>query len=145
MLQGSSLSDPAHEDIGYGRHRFTYTVTTAGVHWIESFVAAAGGVHATYYASHDLTQPIYRRQDQSIDFSGAGTEQAPFDWPSSPSQPMQSNSFSTRWHGFIRAQHDQTYTFTGKFDLLRGDVASDERIRLWIDNTVVIDLSLIHI
>jgi len=130
---------PNHQDLSNGRHVFDYTLTAAGVHSIQTFVAEAGGLHATYYATDELRQAVYVRADPNIDFSGAGRDAAPFDFPSTPSQPMDASVFSTRWHGFIRAQHAQTYTFISKFDRLNAEKATVERVRMWIDNALVID------
>ena len=41
-----------------GSDTFTYTVTTAGVHWIESFVAAAGGVHGAVLSQLEELSPV---------------------------------------------------------------------------------------
>ena len=106
---------------------------------IQAYVASAGGLHATYYASEHLQRALYLREDAAIDFSGTGWDGLPSDFPGSISRPIRTKVFSTRWHGFIRAQYDQTYTFISKFDRLRPDNPTFERVRMWIDNALVID------
>jgi hypothetical protein len=65
--------------------------------------------------------PVLTRTDATVDF----------DWNSgSPSSQVNSNSFSARWTGQVKAPVSGSYTFT---------VRSDDGVRLFINGTGVID------
>lgn len=81
----------------------------------------AYGLLGEYYDNADLTNLKLRRLDSTINVDwGTGT----------PDPAVDDESFSVRWTGKILSQFDETYTFY---------TTSDDGIRLWIDNTVVID------
>jgi hypothetical protein len=54
-----------------------------------------------------------------------------FNWgDGSPDPLIGADNFSCRWEGFIEPLHTETYTFYSR---------SDNGLRLWIDNQLVID------
>ena len=81
----------------------------------------SGGLSGEYFSNTSLSGiPALQRIDGSIDFDwGAG---GPFDGIS--------DNFSVRWSGFIVPQITGSYTF---------QVTGDDGIRLWVDETQLID------
>lgn len=79
------------------------------------------GVRGEYFNNADLSIPAFTRIDPEINF----------DWADgSPDSSMEPDTFSVRWSGKIRIDHDETYTFS---------TLTDEGVRLWIDGHLVID------
>eukprot|EP00960_Hanusia_phi_P070728 767378-Hanusia_phi.AAC.2 len=111
---------------------YEYNVTTSGVHALHSYLALSGGLRATYYQDTSLAVPLETREDSLIDFSSKARSNE--SWPFISGQ-----EFSVRWHGFIRPQFKEIYTFhvllaeTGQ----NSDVS--ERVKLWINNQLIID------
>ncbi|MEL6676190.1 MAG: PA14 domain-containing protein [Bacteroidota bacterium] len=84
-------------------------------------VGGGTGLTGTYYDNADLTGSSIQRNEAIIDFYwGSG----------SPHSSLQSNTFSAEWKGEIQAPFDGTYTFS---------TSSDDGVRLWINNTLIID------
>jgi type II secretory pathway pseudopilin PulG len=80
---------------------------------------------------HGLTAVYY----DNINFSGTTVTridpQINFDWGSgSPDAAIGANTFSVKWTGFVEAQYSEKYTFY---------TTSDERVRLTLNKTVVIE------
>ena len=90
-------------------------------------VYPAHGLVATYYNSDNFSNPISARIVPDVEFSsayGVGTVAS-----------LSANEFvSLRWAGFLQPLNSQTFTFFAAVS----DV--DERARLWIDNTLVVDM-----
>jgi hypothetical protein len=104
-----------------------FTRTLAGAYNVHISLIAWIGLSATYFASPSLAFPISSRTGAVIDFSA------------SDSQQLQGSlaigmPFSVRWAGFIRSSLAQIFT------IYAGVCAADERIRLWIDNNLVVDM-----
>ena len=79
------------------------------------------GLSATCYDNEDLTGKSITRVDPAIDF----------DWKkSSPDPAIQPDTFSARWIGRIQAEYSELCTFY---------VTSDQGVRLWVDDQLVID------
>jgi uncharacterized repeat protein (TIGR03806 family) len=79
------------------------------------------GLLGTYFDNNDLTSPVLQRVDDKIDF----------DWGSgSPAGAVDLNTYSVRWEGEIEAPFSENFTFLTN---------SDDGVRLWIDNTLIID------
>jgi hypothetical protein len=88
---------------------------------------AAHGLVATYYASDDLSIPMSSRIISNVDFSlGYGLQQI-------GSLPF-GEYVSIRWAGFLQPEIAQTYTLYAAVS----DI--DERARVWIDHTLVVDM-----
>jgi hypothetical protein len=88
---------------------------------IPPVINTGNGLQATYFNSINLTGSSISRIDEKIDF----------DWGlNSPLTGINSNSFSTRWTGFVQAEFSGPCTF---------HTVSDDGVRLWIDNVLVID------
>lgn len=83
------------------------------------------GLAAEYYDNQDFTNLKFRRIDASINFEWGmiGNSDAPV-----PS--MNANTYSVRWQGTVQPRYSETYTF---------NTFTDDGVRLWIDNKLVID------
>ncbi|EKX55501.1 hypothetical protein GUITHDRAFT_131684 [Guillardia theta CCMP2712] len=111
---------------------YEYNITTSGVHTLHSFLALSGGLRATYYSDSNLAVPYQTRRDSLIDFSSLTRSNAT--WPF-----LTESQFSARWHGFIRAQYKEQYTFYVQLAEAGERVDVSERVRLWINNQLIID------
>lgn len=83
------------------------------------------GLRAEYYDNQDFTNFKLTRTDPTINYTwgllgGSGA----------PAASMGGNTFSVRWSGQLEPRHSETYTFT---------TYSDDGIRLWINNQLVIE------
>lgn len=79
------------------------------------------GLRGEYFTNSDFSTPAFTRIDPEINF----------DWAhGSPDPSMEPDTFSVRWSGKIRIDHDETYTFS---------TLTDEGVRLWIDGHLVIN------
>ncbi|HLO89567.1 MAG TPA: glycoside hydrolase family 3 C-terminal domain-containing protein [Lentimicrobium sp.] len=83
---------------------------------------AQHGLQAEFFNNMGLTgQPVLSRIDQVIDF----------EWnDKSPTQGIGRDKYSIRWTGFITAPETREFTFY---------TASDDGVRLFIDNKLIID------
>ncbi len=86
-----------------------------------SVYLSPAGLRGEYFNNSDLSIPAFTRIDPEINF----------DWADgSPDPSMEPDTFSVRWTGKIRIDHDETYTFS---------TITDEGVRLWIDGRLVIN------
>ena len=102
----------------------TLTVTDAvGASAQASAIVSAtpSGLQGDYFDNMDLTNLVLTRTDATVDF----------DWGSgSPAPAVGANTFSVRWTGRILPAYTETYSLY---------TTSDDGIRLWIDDLLVID------
>lgn len=81
----------------------------------------SSGLQATYYKSKNLSGGIVNRVDSKIDFQ----------WKdAAPLKGFGADNFSTRWTGKIKVPNNGNYTF---------HTSSDDGVRVWINNKLVID------
>ena len=150
------------------RNPFSYIQTRAGSHTIltsevaygqydtvasaPTFATAAGtGLLATYYETPDFGNARNSYDCQmgrtcgnaispscgpclttNVDFSTTGLL--------GPYSLTADGSFSARWTGMIRAPYDAAATVTSTtFSAVVGSTSFDERIKLWVDNSLIID------
>jgi N-acetylneuraminic acid mutarotase len=91
-----------------------------------SFTIAAtppdtGGVRGEYYDNKDLTALKLTRTDPTINFSwGTG----------SPDPSVGADTFSARWTGSVKVDHNQAYTFY---------TTSNDGVRLWVNGQRIIN------
>lgn len=80
------------------------------------------GLKAEYYANINLSSaPALSKVEPTVNFNwGSG----------SPDWKIPSNNFSARWSGQARPRFSEAYTFS---------VVSDDGVRLWVDNKLLID------
>jgi ELWxxDGT repeat protein len=84
-------------------------------------VVVAHGLLGTYFGDPTLGAARLQRIDPQVDFNwGTG----------SPAANLPADNFSVRWTGEVEAPATATYTF---------HVRSDDGVRLWIDDRLVID------
>jgi alpha-D-xyloside xylohydrolase len=80
----------------------------------------SGGLTARYYEGHDLGSLVATQVDPQVDFNWTGT----------PAKGLGRDYFGARWTGSVLAQETGDYTFV---------TTSDDGVRLWIDDKLVID------
>jgi len=79
------------------------------------------GLQAEYFHGMDLTGPALTRTDPTIDFH----------WQrDAPDPSIDPETFSARWTGQLQPLFSETYTFF---------TTTDDGVRLWIDNQLLID------
>ncbi len=87
----------------------------------DSIEATGTGLQGEYFDQRGFVDRLATRVDPTIDF----------DWGvGAPIVGMGVDDFSVRWTGQIEPRFDETYTFT---------TSSDDGIRLWIDDQLIID------
>ena len=114
-------------DQNNGQYSVSYTsLTRSGDNTIFATLATPGGLSATYYDDPHMMLP------RKIQLSPIVSMYAAFG--RSPSAPLSTyDLFGARWGGFIKATQSGLYTFR---TVIGGD---DERVKLWIDNKVIVD------
>ena len=110
----------------------TYQLSSQMLTFVE------GGLHATFYDYPDLTIPKMTLQTGGIDFSSAACSRIECvvdDFYPSVSVKLfnDDDHVSGRWGGFLKVPYPQTFTFDAKL------LESDERVKIWIDNKLIID------
>ncbi|MEN7550989.1 glycoside hydrolase family 3 N-terminal domain-containing protein [Rapidithrix thailandica] len=79
------------------------------------------GLKAEYFANRHLKgEPTLTQVDPQVDFH----------WPGSPGEGMPEDQFSVRWTGYLKP----VTSFSGWIG-----VSSDDGVRLWVDDVLVID------
>lgn len=107
----------------------TATITITAVNdepVLQTVIGVSGiGLAATYYLNAwDLTGSTYRRIDSTVDFGNN------FSVPG-----MNEENFSARWTGKVKAPVTGDFVFS---------TVSDDGVRLWIDDVLVIDNWTLH-
>ncbi len=114
-----------------------YTQYQTGNHTVFSNLLVLGGVQATYYATPNITAPVSARAASQL----GGSSLSLVGWQSSsltaglPGACFAANSYSVRWVGYVSPTQDSTYTFQFR----RMHPVNADRMRLWIDNSLVVD------
>ena len=97
------------------------SVTTSAFYAVGDAAGAGDGLSAEYFDNGDLSGTTVRRTDQTVDFA----------WNyGSPDQLIDAETFSARWTGTVLARFSEAHVF---------HVTSDDGVRLWVDNQLVID------
>jgi hypothetical protein len=105
----------------------SFTLSNSGTAAITAALMNSGGLQATYFASDNFTTPLYCRREAVLDFSTGSTLK--------PISTLDLGlPFSVRWAGFVRPQFAQRYT------MYAGVSSADERIRVWIESSLVINM-----
>ncbi len=79
------------------------------------------GLKGTYFRSRDLTNPVFTRLDETINF----------DWGrGSPASNIPDHNFSARWVGYVQAPATGDYTFY---------TVTDDGVRLWVNDQLVVN------
>ena len=105
-----------------GRRGPTPAPSPSGLEALEPRTLLAGdGLSATYYDNADFTGTQVQRVDATVNFNfGSG----------SPDAGIGADSFSARWTGQVQTVEAGSYTFFTN---------SDEGVRLWVDDQLLID------
>ncbi|WP_375447784.1 PA14 domain-containing protein [uncultured Fibrella sp.] len=99
------------------------TIPAAAYRRVSTAVASNGtGLRADYFNNQNVAAPIvFTRTDATVDF----------DWGNgSPSSTINTDYFSVRWTGQVKAPVTGNYTFS---------TSTDDGVRLWINGRLVID------
>ena len=111
-----------------GRYNARYMPKRAVGTDVHVVNAINGGLWATYYNSDNFTEPYMSVLRETVDWTGATTASVPITGLTAD------NIYSVRWAGFVRpCRTDESYTF------FTGLQSNDERVRLWVDNLLIID------
>jgi hypothetical protein len=116
----------AHHNV----HSEYAVVTRAGSATLSVRLFSSFGIAATYFSDDNLYPSAAIRATvlSSIDFSASSAHAL-------PTSSMSSNSaYSIRWAGLLNPIFAQTYTLYGSRQ------AALERFKLWVDNTLLIDM-----
>jgi hypothetical protein len=99
-------------------------LTIAGASFPDSDAGTDGaeGLMAEYFDDIALSQLRIARADATIDYTGWGT--------AGPGYGMKGDTFSVRWTGRVVPRHSELYMFHTR---------SDDGVRLWIDEQLLID------
>jgi hypothetical protein len=111
---------------------------------LSSSYYSAQGVFATYYNVQPIgiadvggaTTPVKAVRENTVDWSGMTPTDRPYP------QSVTNGEFSVRWTGFVRNTLPVGYTYTFHATLhdatMLDNTNTDERVQLWIDNSLVI-------
>ncbi len=84
-------------------------------------LGTGAGLQGNYFDNIDFTAPKLTRTDSTINF----------DWGNgSPDPTIGPDTFSVRWTGYVQPRYSTAYTFS---------TSSDDGVRLWVNNVLVID------
>jgi hypothetical protein len=121
-----------------GRYAVMYTPAIKGDYTVSAGFAVAGALEATFYDDRSLSRAISVVAHTSVDLScaalpGSGFRNALLDYGwGANSNVTDYSSFAVRWQGFFKPTSSvTTFGVTVK--------ESDERFRLWIDNTLILN------
>jgi len=116
-------------DMGDGSHAASFTATRAGINYIWVSLAERGGLHATYYT--DRTDLSAKNETSRVSATAA-TLDLRF-----ANNRTRVNRYSAKWTGLLKSSISGTYTFFLGSDLTSS--ARTERVKLWVDNSLVIN------
>ncbi len=121
------LGGISHEAIAVGQVRASYVPKIEGEYSTSLCLVQGHGLFATYFSRIDFNNPVSAFKEPFIDFSVESGQQP-------PGSVGIDVSFSVRWSGFVMAQASQVYTLYAYISGI------DERLRLWVDTSLVVDL-----
>eukprot|EP00961_Rhodomonas_salina_P120430 1620791-Rhodomonas_salina.1 len=129
LFQSDQASDSAHIvfDANAREYVASFTQTRAGLSLVDVHLLERNGLQATFYSDSSLSAPVSAMHQDAIDFSARADALLPF-----ISLPARA-TWSARWSGFIDMPYAQAYTF------FLSVVSETDRVRLWVDNRIVID------
>lgn len=126
LITGASLGGPLNITASFGASSDTSSVTVDGSP--PSFVENGIGLFARYYsttsAAASPNDPYSILQNQRIDAN------VDFNWGAGNNPAGGANNFASRWTGQIRAATSGAYCIGTR---------SDDGVRLWINNTLIIN------
>ena len=123
---GPEIRTGSLDDTGTGQYTVSYTsLTRSGDNTIFATLATPGGLAATFYNEPAMQNPVKIQVDPIVSMYAA--------FGRSPAPLSTYDLFAARWEGFIRTTTSGMYTFR----TVIGE--DDERVKLWIDNKMIID------
>jgi hypothetical protein len=124
------------------RYQGMFTPTIKGDYQIHSSLAQAAGLDATFYDDQELTQVKHTRVDETLNFSVV-QDQVGFGYDGMPrsleNKLLDRLSFSVRWAGLLQVNDHTQDTTPQVFTFESGIAETDERVKLWVDNSLIID------
>ena len=114
-------------------------VTRAGSHTLHvSLVSCQHGLLATYYDNPDFNDGVDTRTESPSQRGSGGAQGTGDDtnstlWPGRLGKYLPGANFSVRWEGYVAMDTATEYTFIASV------TSSDERLRVWIDHTLLLD------
>jgi hypothetical protein len=125
-----------------GRYEVTYTPTVKGDYQVHASLAQGAGLDATYYDDMELAEPVSTWVEKTINFDVSDAQRGfGNDVPRGFGDLALSDkqSFSVRWAGLLQLFDHQADTDPSVFTFEAGIAETDERVKLWIDNSLIID------
>eukprot|EP00290_Baffinella_frigidus_P000367 CAMPEP_0180183136 /NCGR_PEP_ID=MMETSP0986-20121125/41047_1 /TAXON_ID=697907 /ORGANISM="non described non described, Strain CCMP2293" /LENGTH=821 /DNA_ID=CAMNT_0022136569 /DNA_START=159 /DNA_END=2622 /DNA_ORIENTATION=+ len=108
------------------------TTYAAGNSRLYAALLVRGGITATYYDNNDFTTPVkYAEGTTNLQYAQFQSTSARDNDNSVPTV----ESFSVRYAGFVAPTRDSTYQFKWN----RGIGTGTDRVKLWVDNSLIID------
>jgi hypothetical protein len=138
---GSAWHGSVSASVVPGTYNVAYMVTRAGLTRLSASLVAPGGLTATYYDSTATagfeSQPVMARMVEQASEGAAGGAVA-------RGGPLRAHSvtgsgYTVRWAGLFRPSSAQLYTFQTRSLNVSVDAPPTERMKVWIDNQLVID------
>ena len=113
-----------------GRYEVDYTTTIAGDYQVHVSAAQGHGLDATFYSDTDLLTPLRSDERESIDLDASLESFLGGD-----------SSFSVRWAGLLKLKGAEQYDDIAPdvFTFEASVAEPDERVKLWVDNSLIID------
>uniref|UniRef100_A0A7S0EWB6 PA14 domain-containing protein n=1 Tax=Hanusia phi TaxID=3032 RepID=A0A7S0EWB6_9CRYP len=121
-----------------GRYMVEYTPIIRGDYQVHASLAQGSGLDATFYDDQELNDVAMWRVDPVLNFSisdrDIGYDNA--NWANLLSDRL---SFSVRWAGLLQLDDDVVDQDNQIFTFEASIAEFDERVKLWVDNSLIID------
>ena len=111
-----------------GRYSLEYTPTVSGDYQVFASLAQGFGLDATFYSDTELTNAFALTTTNNINFNAENQ-----------SLVSGKGSFSVRWAGLLNVGAIVNEAIPAVFTFEAGIAETDERLKLWVDNTLLID------
>jgi len=123
------------------RYETSFTPTIKGDYQVHSSLAQGSGLDATFYDDQELTIAKLTRVDETLDFDVVSDEVGFHgDYPRSLESKLSDRlSFSVRWAGLLQLDDHLDDSVPKIFTFESSIAETDERVKLWIDNSLIID------
>ena len=97
-----------------------YTLESQNQYWIHATFLKQGGLIASYYSNGSWSSPEHFNFDEDIDFSSSLFASS-------------TTLFQVRWSGYLRPSFFEDYMLYASL------LVSSDRVRLWVDNCLLVD------
>lgn len=116
--------------VASAEHAVSYTPTVSGDYVLKVCGATRNGLVGEYFDDILLEAPLFTRSDPNVDFYWARGVPGSRLLAGDLKQP---DGFAVRWTGFVYSALQQAHTFKVAV------AEADERVRLWLDDMMIID------